>query len=147
MGSIAGNFLLVRADTLSLLLPLDGIGAAGYLEEEPTATELPGLFTTGDADQSRFVIAPSGRLRPLAHYPAARFVVTPVEFEGKEILVAWSEMKVLIAARFDVHELPPAATSHGSPGRGYVRIAGRPVFHMDPQRLLGFMFSGAGPDD
>jgi hypothetical protein len=147
MDSIAGNFVLVRADALSLLLPLEGMGAAGYLDQEPEPTELPGVFGIGGEDRSKFVVAPSGRLRPLTHYPEARFVVTPMEFEGKEILVAWSEMKVLIAARFDVHPLPLTAAGTASPVDGYVRMAGRPVFHTNPERLLAFMFSGAGPDE
>jgi hypothetical protein len=147
MDSIAGNFVLVRAEALSLLMPLEGIGAARYLAGEPEPTDLPGLFAIGKEDQRQFVVAPSGRLRPMAQYPDARFVVTPLAFHGKDILVAWSEMKVLIAARFDVHPLPPAASDSRSPVDGYVRIAGHPVFHTDPERLLAFIFSGAGPDD
>jgi hypothetical protein len=147
MDSIAGNFVLVRADTLSLLMPLGGIGTTGHLDKEPEATELPGLFAVGDEDQRQFVVAPSGRLRPLAHYPDERFVVTPMAFDGRDLLVAWSEMKVLIAARFDVHPLPPAACNFRSPIDGYVRVSGHPVFHTDPKRLLAFIFSGAGPDD
>jgi hypothetical protein len=147
MDSIQGNFVLVRADALSLLLPLDGMGAAGYLDDEPEVTELPGVFGIGGTDQPKFIVAPSEKLRPLTHYPKARFVVTPMAFEGKDILVAWSEMKVFIEARFDVHPLPGAATMEGSPVDGYVRIAGRPVFSTDPERLLSFMFSGAGRDD
>jgi hypothetical protein len=56
-------------------------------------------------------------------------------------------MRLLIGARFDVHPLPLAATTDDSPVDGYVRMAGRPVFHTDSERLLAFMLGGAGPDD
>jgi len=147
MDSIAGHFLLLRAGDLSLLLPFDGVGVAGHLEETPRPTELPGVFAAGPMDDPQYVVAPSRRLRPLAHFPAARFVVTPMDYEGREILVAWSEMKVLIAARLELNPLPEAATSLASPVSGYARVGERPAFYTDTRRMLAYMFSGAGPDD
>jgi len=144
---LTGNLVLVRVDTVLLLVPLDGLGAAFYLDQEPAPTELPGLFRIGGGEQRRLVVAPSRGLRPLSRYPSERFVMTQVAFDGNEIFVAWSEMKVLIDARLQLRSLPPLLADPDSPFDGYVMFDGRPAFHSTAHQVVDFIFSGVGPDD
>jgi hypothetical protein len=145
--TVTGNFVLVRVDAVALVLRLEGLGAAFYLDEQPVQTEIPGLFSVGAGEQGRLVVAPSRGLRPLPKYPSERFVMTPVIFDGNEIFVAWSEMKVLIGARLQLRALPPLLHGTACPFDGYAMFDGRPAFHSSAQQLVNFIFSGAGPDD
>jgi hypothetical protein len=145
--SLAGNFVLVRVDTVMLLVPLEGLGAAFYLDQEPVRTEVPGLFSLGEGEQRRLVVAPSGGLRPLSQYPSDRFVMTPVPFDGNEIFIAWSDVKVLIGTRLQLRPLPPLLADPDGPFDGYVLFDGRPAFHSTARQVVDFIFSGAGPDD
>lgn len=145
--AVTGNFVLVRVDAVALVLPLEGLGAASYLDEQPARTDIPGLFSVGAAEQRRLIVAPSRGLRPLPEYPSERFVMTPVVFDGNEIFVAWSEMKVLIGVRLQLRPLPPLLSGQDCPFDGYVIFDGRPAFHSSARQLVNFIFSGAGPDD
>ena len=144
---LAGNFVFVRLDAVTMVLPLEGLGAAFYLDQAPAPTEVPGLFSIGRAEQRRLVVAPSRRLRPLSQYPSQRFVMTPVAFDDNEIFIAWSEMKVLIGARLELRPLPPLLADPDGPFQGYAMFDGRPAFHSTAPQLMEFIFSGAGPDD
>jgi hypothetical protein len=137
----------VRVDALMLLVPLQGLGVAFYLDEDPAPTHVPGLFSIGAAEQRRLVVAPSRALRPLSVYPSERFVMTPVLFDGNEIFVAWSEVKVLINARLPLRTLPPLLADPEALFDGYVMFDGRPAFSSTARQLVDFIFSGAGPDD
>jgi len=143
----AGNFVLLRADALMLVVPLEGMGNAWHLDCEPVDTDVPGLFSVEAGEERRLVVAPSRDLRPMSHYPSDRFVATPIAFGGKEVFVAWSEMKVLIGASLRLRPMPALLTDPDSPFDGYVMFGGRPAFHSTAQRMLDFMFSGTGPND
>ena len=47
---LRGNFVLLRADTLRLLLPQHEVGAAEYIEGAPGPGSAGGLFEYGDGD-------------------------------------------------------------------------------------------------
>ncbi|MBG9389571.1 hypothetical protein [Caenimonas aquaedulcis] len=139
--------MLARADELSVLLPLDGIGAINYVAGDLSLTEVPGLFAAGEEGRSQLIVAPSRRLRPLADFPKSRFVLTPMAFTGSTIHIAWSDVRVLIGAQFNLMPLPEALDHVDAPVDGYVLVAGRPAFRSDSRRLLEFMLSGEGPHD
>jgi hypothetical protein len=144
---VTGSFLLATADSVSLLLPLAGINGVEYLEREPEPTEIPGLFADAPAGRRRFIVAPASGLVPLARFPDARFVLTAIDFAGKRVFIAWSEVKVLIDVTFRALPLPCAIADRDSPVQGYVVIGGRPVYVMQQDGLSNFLLGGMGPDD
>jgi hypothetical protein len=63
--------VVLRADTLRLLLPQADVGAASYLDQLPQA--IPGVFRRGGAAGEQAVVALSSQMRPLRQYPKDRF--------------------------------------------------------------------------
>src|SRR5690349_4547840 len=72
---LRGNFVLLRADKLRLLLPQDHVGEASYLEEPPEPTELPGVFMRSGEAGEDLIVAMSSRMKPLQSFPPDRFFV------------------------------------------------------------------------
>jgi hypothetical protein len=143
-GRISGNFVMLRADSLRLLLPQQDVGAAQYVEHEVRATAQPGMYEHGEGDDRRCVIALSDRMRPLASFPADRFVLASLEADGAELSFAWNEVQVLIEAEFEKHELPLAMRAPGAPIDAYVERDGEVVLCTTAQRVLAFALATGG---
>src|SRR5512140_3777014 len=62
----AGNFVMLRADSLRLLLPQQEVGAAEYIEQAPRALPERGWFEYGSGEGARPVIALSAQMPPIA---------------------------------------------------------------------------------
>ena len=107
-----GNFVMVRADTLRLLLPQQDVGAARHLEAR-----------SGSGGR---VVALSAAMEPLAALPADRFVLTHLHAgdAAHDLSFAWNEVRVLIDARLRWHPLPAAMRVTGAPFEGYVEEDG-----------------------
>jgi hypothetical protein len=120
----AGNFVMLRADSLRLLLPQQDVGAAEYIEQAPRALPQPGWFAHGSGENALAVIALSGQMTPLAAFPADRFVLTRFSLDGIDLYFAWNEVRVLIAAQLQPHLLPPAMRTAQGPITGYVERDG-----------------------
>lgn len=145
-GVLQGDFVLLRAGALRLLLPREEVGAAEYLETrpEPRPGE-PLLLQPGDADGRPFA-ALSERMTLLPDCPADRFVVTTFTEDALGIGWCWDEMRVLIAAELRPQALPPALASAGSPVDGYVEHDGGIAWLAQAGRLAAFALdSGALP--
>lgn len=125
--SLRGNFVVLRADALRLLLPQCEVGAAEYV-----------------ADGARAVVALSGRMEPLAQWPADRFVLTRLEGAGRELSFAWNEARVLIDAQLELHPLPAAMRVAGAPIGGYVEHEGELLFSTTARHVIEA--AGAGGD-
>ncbi|HMA08872.1 MAG TPA: hypothetical protein VKP68_13450 [Ramlibacter sp.] len=120
----AGNFVMLRADSLRLLLPQQEVGAAEYIEQAPRALPQPGWFEYGSGEGARPVIALSGQMTPLVAFPADRFVLTRFSLDGSDLLFAWNEVRVLIEAQLQAHLLPPSMRTADGPISGYVERDG-----------------------
>ena len=140
-----GNFLLLRADALHLLLPQHDVGAATHLEAAPQPTDMPGFFVHGDAANPQPVVALASDMRPLAQFPADRFFVTAIATPLGEIGFGWSEVSVLLDARLHAQAVPTALLTDQTPLREFVEIDGRVVFCCDSARLAEYAFANAGP--
>lgn len=140
-----GGWMLLRADTLRLLLPLDEVGAAEHLDVTPQPSGQPGLFelVADDAEGTpRFVAALSARLRPLPDMPGGRFVVTPFPAQPGVVL-AWDEARWLRADAVALQPLPAAMCAPESPLTHYAEIEGLPAFACTAERVLAHAFAAA----
>jgi hypothetical protein len=143
-GRISGDFVMLRADSLRLLLPRQEVGAAEYVEHEVRATARPGMFEHGEGDALRWVVALSGRMRPLTRFPADRFVLASLEADGPALSFAWNEVQVLIDAEFERHELPMALRLPGAPIGSFVERDGELILCTSAERVLAYAIATGG---
>lgn len=142
----AAGWMLLRADTLRLLLPVEEVGPAEQLGEMPLPTGEPGLFevpgdaTTGGA--MRFAAALSAHMQPVADMPSDRFIVTPFPAQPGVVL-AWNEARLLPTAAVRLQSLPEAMCAPESPLAQFAEIEGEVVFTASAERLLGYAFGAA----
>jgi hypothetical protein len=117
-----GNFVMLRAGALRLVLPQHDVGAARYIE-------------AGNAGEC---IALSEGMSMLPARPPERFIAA--EFTGEQAGVAWSwdELRVMIGAQFDPVPVPNALQAEGSPLRAYVEIDGNLAFLCSAEALCNY---------
>jgi hypothetical protein len=120
----AGNFVMLRADGLRLLLPQQDVGAAEYIDAAPGVLPVPGCFEDGSGPNARQVMALSAQMTPLTQFPRDRFVLTRFSLDGIDLYFAWSEVRVLIGAQLKVQPLPPSMRTADGPISGYVEHEG-----------------------
>lgn len=133
-----GNFVVLRAGGLRLLLPHEDVGAAEYIEGVPAATAQPGRFELDVLGELRSIVALSEQLRALETFPAGRFVLTRLHAGGGELSFAWDEVRVLIDAVLEPLPLPPAMRSPQGPIDGYVRLDGKLLLCATAPRVLAY---------
>lgn len=140
---VGGNFVLLRAGALRLLLPRQDVGAAEYIEHEPRPTGVPGLFEHGQGDGLRHVVALSEQMRALPNLPGSRFVLTKLMADKGELSFAWNEVQVLIDAQFERHALPPVMQAPGAPIEAYVERDGEVLLCTTAARVLSHVAAAA----
>jgi hypothetical protein len=138
---LRGNYVLLRADALRLLLPQAEVGAATYLEQAPQPTELAGFFQYANEAGEQPVMALSVEMLPLAAFPADRFFVTAIETPMGEIGFGWSEVSVLIDTTLQAQPLPDALLTEHTPVREFVEIDGHVAFCCDRGQLAAHVFA------
>lgn len=137
--ALRGNFVLVRADELRLLLPQDQVGAAGYLDARPEPADEPGLLKA--PGQERVFAALSSRMSLLPSCPSERFVVTTLgqgAVGGESISWCWDELQVLIDVELRPTALPVTLVAPETPIACWVEHAGDLAFLCDATRLQEF---------
>ena len=135
---LRGNFVMLRADALRLLLPQRDVGAALYLDQPPQATEMAGIFEHHGEAGEQAVLALSAQMLPLADYPTDRFLVTPINTSVGEVGFGWNEVAVLIDVNLQVQALPAALVNAQAPLQEFVEIDGQVVFCCDSERLADY---------
>jgi hypothetical protein len=139
---LRGNFVVLRADSLRLLLPQEDVSSTDYIEGAPLATSITGIFSSAaEADSSRKVLALSGQMTPLATFPGDRFLRTQLADES-DVSFAWNEVRVLIGAEFERQALPEVMRGVDAPVDSYVELDGELVFCTSSQRLVSYAISG-----
>lgn len=137
----AGNFVMLRADNLRLLLPQQDVGAAEYIEQAPGAQPEPGWFECGSGQTARQVIALSGQMAPLAAFPADRFLLTRLNVDGSDLYFAWNEVRVLIATELQPSRLPPAMRTADGPITSYVQRDGEVLLCSTAGQVMAYAAS------
>jgi hypothetical protein len=140
--ALRGNFVLLKADGLQLLLPQQDVGAAEYLDSAPRDSGQPGLFELDSPEEggaTRFVAALSANMDLLPEYPQGRFLLTSFEAQGG-MLMCWNEVKVLIDTELHPQRMPDSMLPPDAPVREYVEMGDSLAFVCSAERLLEHAF-------
>ncbi len=129
--TVRGNYVLLAADTLQLLLPQHDVGAAEYLSGTPGPSHQLGVFR-GAA--GRRYAALSAEMRLLAQYPAGRFLATPIGRQD-DVLWCWNELRVMIDVELEIRALPPVLCAPDTPVRQYAEIDGKLAYLCTEEHL------------
>jgi hypothetical protein len=133
---VRGDFVLLRADTLRLLLPQRDVKATEYRESLPAPGDQPGVFHLESADGPRLPVAAlSATMDLLREFPQNRFLLTRMEGDERGLALAWNDVRVLINAALDLYPLP--AILQGKPGLvdAYVELDGELAFCTTARRV------------
>jgi hypothetical protein len=142
--TLRGNFVLLVADGLSLLLPQHEVGAAEYLGDTLEAADEAGLFKlAGTADQRRFA-ALSAQMTLLPVFPSGRFLVTTLSGEDREISWCWNELRVLINVELPLHPLPQVMLAADTPVSHYVELDGKLAWPCNAKQMSAFALAERG---
>jgi hypothetical protein len=139
---LSGHYVMLRADTLRLLLPQHEVGAAEHIlgaTLEPG--DEAGLLRQADGPSARPFAALSAQMTLLPRCPPDRFVATALG-EGGEgtdgIAWCWNEVQVLINVELQPRQLPAVLLAPHAPVEQYVEHAGEIVYLCSARRLREF---------
>jgi hypothetical protein len=135
---VQGNFVWLRADSLSLLLPQKEVGEAEHLGCGLEPGEVPGLLRSRSGAAGRHYAALSCDMKLLPHCPSDRFVVAALGAGTGTIAWCWNEMRVLIGVQLRLQPLPAVLLMPTTPVTSYVELAGSFAFVCDAQGLHAF---------
>lgn len=133
-----GNYVLLTADTLHLLLPQDEVGAAEYLEGELEACEEPGLLRLRGTESPRRFAALSTQMTLLPQCPPGRFLITPLGDGTDNLGWCWNELKILIDAKLPIHPIPAVLLTPATPVDRYVEVEGKFAYLCSARQLKSF---------
>ena len=139
--TLRGNYVLLRADSLRLLLPQHEVGAAEYLAASPEVSEFAGLhrhardLDTPDAVGKRRFAALSMHMKLLTTYPSDRFVVTPLGQGNDDLGWCWNEVKVLIDVELHPLLVPMVLIAPHTPVDRFVEHDGEIAYLTSAERL------------
>ncbi len=131
-----GNYVLLTADTLHLLVAQEEVGPTEHLECALDACEETGLLKYPGNDDERRFAALSGGMTLLPHCPPRRFLATSVGKEG--LHWCWDEIQILIDVELELHPLPRVLHSPNTPVDQYVEFDGKVAFLCSAERLSSF---------
>ena len=132
-----GNFVMLRADTLRLLLPQQDVSSTEYIDRMPSGTAAAGIFSHSEADSAaRNVVALSDQMHALATFPGDRFLLTRLADAQHELSFAWNEVRVLIDAELEQRALPAVMQGPDAMVESYLELDGELVFCISAQRLV-----------
>jgi hypothetical protein len=132
-----GNFVLLRADSMRILLPQQDVSSTDYMDSKPSTTSNAGIFDYTDGDGTPHkVVALSDQMNALTTFPDGRFLLTQMSSRNYQLSFAWSEVRVLIEAEFESTPLPEVMRGPGTLLDSYVELDGELVFCIDARRVL-----------
>ena len=136
LAPLRGNFVMLRAGDLRLLLPQAEVGAAGYLDTRPVPGDAPGFLRSIAPDDDRCFAALSAQMTLLPQCPPERFVVANIGDSG--VAWCWDELRVLIDVQLQPHALPAVLVAPHTPVRQYAEHDGEIAFLCEAGKLAGF---------
>ncbi len=135
--TLRGDYVLLTADTLHLLLPRHEVGAAEYLEARLDAGEEPGLLRS-QGGGTRVFAALSAEMTLLPHCPPERFLVATLGERGDDLGWCWNELKILIGVELRPQPLPPVLLAPETPVSQYVEVDGKLAYLCSADRVRSF---------
>jgi hypothetical protein len=133
-----GNYVLLTADTLHLLLPQHEVGAAEYLDGTLEAAEESGLLKLRGKDSPRRFAALSAGMTLLPNCPPGRFLVTPLGEGGDSLGWCWNELQILIDVELVMHPLPEVLLARDTPVKQYVELEGKLAYVCSAEQLFAY---------
>jgi hypothetical protein len=136
--AVRGNFVLLVADSLRLLLPQEDIVALERIGSNQFPDSATGLFPYRQSEQGGQIVALSERLLPLRVFPRERFLLSRLVSEGQDFFLAWNEVRVLIDVELKPQPLPAVMQVPGAPIEAYVALDGELVLCSTAAQLLAY---------
>ena len=134
-----GNFVMLRAGNLRLMLPQGDVGAAEYLESRPQPAGEPGMLQLKGDDTARPYAALSPQMTLLPQCPEGRFVVAALGDSGDGAIGwCWDELQVLIGIELETHALPAALVAPHTPVDRFTLLAGNLAFITSAKQVTEF---------
>jgi hypothetical protein len=136
-----GNYVLLSADSLRLLLPQSEVGASEYLEGTLEASNEPGLLQQSGTTNARRFVALSAQMTPLSDCPPDRFLVVTLDHENDHLGWCWKEQRVLIDVELQPKPIPSVLLAPDTPVSHYVDLDGKPAYLCSAQQVRAFAFA------
>ncbi len=138
-----GNYVLLTADTLRLLLPQQEVGVSEYLEGALEPAEGHGLLKLSGTAGGRRFAAVSAQMTLMPYCPPGRFLVTPLGNENDGLGWCWNELQILIDVELPLQPVPEVLLAPNTPVRQYVEWEGKLAFLCNARQLKAYAL-GAG---
>ena len=140
---IRGNYVLLRADGLRLVLPQRDIRSTDYMMSRPVRMDGENglLHVPGSTDAAVYVAVSAG-MQLLEECPADRFISTVLQ--GLDVHWCWSDVRVLLNAELHPLPLPVSLIAPGTPVREVVAVGGEWAYLCSAEILQQFALSPEG---
>ncbi len=136
--TLRGNYVLLTADTLHLLLPQHEVGAAKYLEGALEASEEPGLLKLHGSESPHRFAALSAQMTLLPNCPPERFLVASLGDGSDDLGWCWKELKILLDVELQPQPLPAVLLAPDAPVDQYVEFDGKLAYLCSARQLCSF---------
>jgi len=142
-GPIRGNYVLLRADGLRLVLPQRDIRSTDYMMSRPVRMDGENglLHVPGSTDAAVYVAVSAG-MQLLEECPADRFISTVLQ--GLDVHWCWSDVRVLLNAELLPLPLPVSLIAPGTPVREVVAVGGEWAYMCSAETLQQFALTPEG---
>ena len=142
-GPIRGNYVLLRADGLRLVLPQRDIRSTDYMMSRPVRMDGENglLHVPGSTDAAVYVAVSAG-MQLLEECPADRFISTVLQ--GLDVHWCWSDVRVLLNAELHPLPLPVSLIAPGTPVREVVAVGGEWAYMCSAETLQQFALTPEG---
>ena len=140
---IRGNYVLLRADGLRLVLPQRDIRSTDYMMSRPARMDWENglLHVPGSTDAAVYVAVSAG-MQLLEECPADRFISTVLQ--GLDVHWCWSDVRVLLNAELHPLPLPVSLIAPGTPVREVVAVGGEWAYMCSAEILQQFALTPEG---
>ncbi len=140
---IRGNYVLLRADGLRLVLPQRDIRSTDYMMSRPVRMDGENglLHVPGSTDAAVYVAVSAG-MQLLEECPADRFISTVLQ--GLDVHWCWSDVRVLLNAELLPLPLPVSLIAPGTPVREVVAVGGEWAYMCSAETLQQFALTPEG---
>ena len=142
-GPIRGNYVLLRADGLRLVLPQRDIRSTDYMMSRPVRMDGENglLHVPGSTDAAVYVAVSAG-MQLLEECPADRFISTVLQ--GLDVHWCLSDVRVLLNAELHPLPLPVSLIAPGTPVREVVAVGGEWAYMCSAEILQQFALTPEG---
>lgn len=142
-GAVPGNYVLLRADGLRLVLPQRDVRSTDYMASRPVRMDgQDGLLHVPDSIDTAVYVAVSAGMQLLEECPPDRFISTVLQ--GMDVHWCWSEVRVLLNAELHPLPLPVSVIAPGTPVREVVAVGGEWAYICSAEMLQQFALTREG---